>query len=61
MVELFGTELDNLSPNDELQSYHREYTGDPSTWVGRHQPTDEGSDDPENLADWRVCYDIEMV
>lgn len=61
VVELFGTELDDLSPNDELQDYHREFSGDPSGWVGRHQPTDEGSDDPENLSDWRVCYEIEMV
>jgi len=61
VVELFGVELDGLSANDDLQHYRREYSGDASTWLGRHQPTDEGSDDPENLSDWRVCYDIEMV
>ncbi len=61
VVELFGVELDQMSANDELEDYRREYTGDPSTWVGRHQPTDEGSDDPENMSDWRVCYDIEVV
>ena len=49
-----------MSPDDHLQEYRREFTGDPGSWVGRHQPIDEGSDDPENLADWRVCYDIEM-
>jgi len=61
IVELFGVELDDLSANDHLEDYRREYSGDVSTWVGRHQPTDEGSDDPENLSDWRVCYDIEMA
>lgn len=61
VVELFGVELDGLSANDDLQHYRREYSGDASTWLGRHQPTDEGSGDPENLSDWRVCYDIEMV
>lgn len=61
VVELFGTELDDFTPNDELEDYRREYSGDPASWVGRHQPTDEGSEDPENLTDWRVCYDIEMV
>lgn len=60
VVELFGTELDDLSPNDYLQDYRREFTGEASSWVGRHQPIDEGSDDPENMTDWRVCYDIEM-
>ena len=61
IVELFGVELDNLSANDHLVDYRREFTGDASTWVGRHQPTDEGSADPENMTDWRVCYDIEMA
>ena len=61
IVELSGVELDQMSANDQLQDYRREYTGDPSTWVGRHQPTDEGSDDPENLSDWRICYDIELA
>ena len=60
VIELFGTELDDLSPNDYLQDYRREFTGDTSSWLGRHQPIDEGSDDPENMTDWRVCYDIEM-
>ena len=61
IVELFGVELDNLSANDHLEDYRREFTGDVSTWVGRHQPTDEGTGDPENMTDWRVCYDIEMA
>jgi hypothetical protein len=61
VVELFGEELDDFTANDHLEDYRREYAGDASTWIGRHQPTDEGSDDPENMVDWRVCYDIEMI
>ncbi|MDH3207267.1 MAG: hypothetical protein OEO79_11680 [Gemmatimonadota bacterium] len=61
VVELFGVELDQMSANDHLADYRREYTGAVATWAGRHQPTDEGSADPENMVDWRVCYDIEVV
>jgi len=61
VVELFGEELDQMTANDHLEDYRREFTGSPSSWVGRHQPTDEGTGDPENLSNWRVCYDIEMA
>ena len=61
VVELFGVELDQLTANDHLEDYRREYNGQVSSWVGRHQPTDEGTSDPENMVDWRVCYDIEMA
>jgi hypothetical protein len=61
VVELFGEELDDFTPNDHLADYRREFSGDASGWIGRHQPTDEGSDDPENMIDWRVCYDIESI
>lgn len=61
IVELFGVELDDLTANDHLEDYRREFSGESASWVGRHQPTDEGTNDPENLSDWRVCYDIEMV
>jgi len=61
IVELFGEELDQLSANDHLEDYRREFKGDASSWLGRHQPTDEGSEDPENMVDWRICYDIETV
>ena len=61
VVELFGVELDQMSTNDHLQDYRREYSGPVEDWLGRHQPTDEGSEDPENLVDWRVCYDIELA
>lgn len=66
LVELFGTELDKLSADDHLEEYEREFTGDPQSWVGRYQPGDEESDaprsdDPENLSNWRICYDIELA
>ena len=61
VVELFGVELDQMSANDHLEDYRREYTGETTGWIGRHQPTDEGTDDPENMSDWRVCYDIEFT
>jgi hypothetical protein len=61
VVELSGVELDQLSSNEELTTYRREYTGSPKSWAGRHQPTDEGSSDPENMVDWRICYDIELA
>ena len=61
LVELFGEELDDFTANDSLENYRREYSGESSTWIGRHQPTDEGTEDPENMVDWRVCYDIEKV
>ncbi len=61
LVELFGTEHDTITPNDLLEGYRREFSGPVSSWLGRYQPMDEGPDDPENLTDWRVCYDIEMA
>ncbi|MDZ7779072.1 MAG: hypothetical protein U5R14_03920 [Gemmatimonadota bacterium] len=61
VVEMFGTELDQFSKNDPLDNYRREFTGDPESWIGRHEPTDEGTDDPENMSDWRICYDIETA
>ncbi len=60
-VELFGVELDQLSADDQLADYRREFSGPASSWIGRHQPTDEGTGDPENIADWRICYDIEQA
>jgi hypothetical protein len=61
VLEVYGTELDQLTPNDELETYRMEFTGDVAGWLGRHQPTDEGTEDPENLSDWRLCYDIERA
>ena len=61
VVELFGVELDQLTANDHLEDYRREFFGAASSWIGQHQPTDEGTGDPENMVDGRVCYDIEQA
>jgi hypothetical protein len=61
LFELSGEELDAIKPNDRLEDYRKEFTGDPSTWVGTHRPTDEGPDDAENLKDWRITYDVELA
>jgi len=61
VVELSGVELDRFTPDDPLEDYRKEFTGPVSSWVGRYQPTDEGTGDPENMSDWRVCYDVEMA
>ena len=61
VVELSGEEIDRLSKNDLLEVYTKEFTGDPDSWVGRYAPTDEGTGDPENMSDWRVCYDVEKA
>jgi hypothetical protein len=61
VIELFGEEIDTLSQNDHLDDYRREFTGDCASWIGRIAPGDEGSDDPENMSNWRVGYDIEMA
>ncbi len=61
VVELFGEEIDQLSANDQLDDYRREFAGDAASWVGFYQPGDEGSDDPENMPLWRVGYEIELT
>lgn len=60
-VELLGEEIDQLSENDHLDDYKREFTGDASGWVAVWAPGDEGSDDPENMSNWRVGYEVELV
>ena len=60
-VTLQGEEIDQISSNDKLEEYSRTFTGDAASWAGRHHPGDEGADDPENLPNWRLCYDIEVV
>lgn len=61
VIELTGEELDTVGGSDRLDTYCREFTGDPDTWVGHYEPVDEGSSDPENLGNWRICYDILKV
>ncbi len=57
-IELGGEELDQLSANDPLDHYKREFTGSVSDWLGHYEPVDEGSTDPESMRTWRICYDI---
>lgn len=58
VVELMGEELDQFSANDQLDHYRREFAGDAGQWVGHYEPVDEGSTDPENMSNWRICFDI---
>lgn len=59
-VEIRGEEVDRFSKNDPLPVYRREFSGDPSSWVGWYGPGDEEpTEEKENLGDWRVCYEIE--
>ena len=58
IIELNGEEIDQLSANDPLDPYRREFTGDPEEWVGHYEPVDEGSTDPESMKNWRICFDI---
>ena len=66
VVELMGEELDTFTPNDQLDSYRREFRGPPSSWTGWYGPGDDtGAEfnpaDPENMSNWRVCYIIEAA
>lgn len=61
VLEITGEEIDELSANDQLDSYRREFTGSPEDWVGVYKPHDETSDDPENMSNWRLCYVIERA
>ena len=64
VLEGGGEEIDQLSANDQLTSYRREFSGSVSDWVGEYSPWDEGSadtTDPEQLGDWRIAYGIEAV
>lgn len=58
VVEMMGEELDQLSANDHLDHYRREFTGNIGDWLGHYEPVDEGSTDPENMPTWRICFDI---
>ncbi len=61
VVELSGEELDQLSANDMLDLYRREFSGNVEDWLGHYEPVDEGSADPENMTNWRICYDIKVA
>ena len=66
VIEMNGEELDTLSANDQLDSYRREFTGTPQSWVGWYGPGDDdppdaNPTDPENMSNWRICYIIERA
>lgn len=61
VVQLFGEEIDQFSANDQLDHYRREFNGSPDDFAGLYEPADEGSDDPENMSNWRVSYLIEKL
>ncbi len=61
LIELFGEEIDIFSANDHLDKYRREFTGDSDGWIGLQAPGDEGSEDPENMTNWRIGYEIEYA
>lgn len=56
-ITISGKEIDIFDPNDELMRYHREFSGDPETWVGKYYPSDEYLD-KEDVSDWMVWYKI---
>ncbi|MDX1567738.1 MAG: hypothetical protein R3223_08045 [Longimicrobiales bacterium] len=63
-VEIQGEELDNVSANDQLETYRRKFEGSADDWYGVYKPHDEGeqvSDDPEALSNWQLCYVIERA
>ena len=61
VIEMFGEEIDTLSENDHLDPYRRELSGECEDWTGAYVPSDEGSDDPEEMSNWRLRYDIELI
>lgn len=58
-LEITGEEVDLFSPNDPLEYYERVFTGDPSGWYGMYTPWDEGQNDLELRAQWRLGYHVE--
>jgi hypothetical protein len=66
VIELRGEELDTFSRNDHLDTYRREFRGNPASWIGWYGPGDDtGAElnpaDPENMSNWRIAYAIEQA
>ncbi len=61
VVEFNGEELDQFSANDQLAPYRREFTGPIEGHAAVVQPGDEASADPENMENWRLGYEIEVL
>jgi hypothetical protein len=56
-ISITGKEIDFFDPDDELNRYHRVFTGDPNTWYGQYNPRDEYLD-LEDVKDWALWYRI---
>lgn len=52
-----GKEIDFFDPDDDLNRYHRVFSGDPNTWYGQYHPSDEYLD-REDVGDWALWYRI---
>jgi hypothetical protein len=60
-VEILGEEVDLFKKNDELERYHRMFSGPVSGWIGVYRPGDEGSEDPERMKSWWVFLEVEKA
>lgn len=56
-ISISGKEIDFFDPDDELNRYHRVFSGDPDTWYGQYYPSDEYLD-REDVGDWALWYRI---
>lgn len=56
-ITIGGQEMDLFDPDDDLQRYHRVFSGRPETWLGSYQPADEYLD-KEDVGDWALWYRI---
>lgn len=71
-IQITGVELDKTTPDDVLDTYHREFRGPVDQWLGMYGPgsdlpDDEASpeagkgSDPEMMSNWRLCLVIEKA
>ena len=56
-ISISGKEIDVFDPDDELNRYHRVFSGDTDTWYGQYYPSDEYLD-REDIGDWALWYRI---
>jgi len=61
VVEVSGEEQDRVTGSDALQTYRREFSGDPATWIGSHGPGDEGDEDLESMTNWLITYRVDRA
>lgn len=56
-VRIAALPHDADGPEEAVDSYTREFEGDPQSWLGRYGPQDASG--PEHLGFWQVYYHIE--